>query len=84
MTADLPDKLWGHAFINLVYIRNRSWSTGAFGIIWFMITNKTHDLSNLRTFGCHAYAHIDQPRRNKFKDKAFHGIFVEYAFDSPT
>ena len=48
-----------------------------------MITNKPHDLSNLRTFGCPAYAHIDQSRRNKFDDNSFKDIFIGYAFDSP-
>jgi hypothetical protein len=27
--ADLPDKFWGHAFMAMVYIRNRTWSAGA-------------------------------------------------------
>jgi hypothetical protein len=80
--ADLPDKFWGHAFMTMVYIRNRTWSTGANGISWFMITNKKPDLSKLRTFGCPAYAHIDPSRRNKFENKVFKGIFIGYAFDS--
>ncbi len=48
-----------------------------------MIPNKLSDLSNLRTFGCPAHAHIDQSQRNKFDDKSFKGIFIGYAFDSP-
>ena len=48
-----------------------------------MITNYTPDLSNLMTFACPAYAHIEHSRRKKFEDKAFKGIFVGYAFDSP-
>ncbi len=32
VTADLPDKFWGHAFMTMVYIRNRTWSTEAHGI----------------------------------------------------
>jgi hypothetical protein len=67
----------------MVYIRNRTWSAGANGIPVFMITNKMPDLSNLMTFGCPAYAHIDQSRKNKCEDKAFKGIFIGYAFDSP-
>ena len=47
-----------------------------------MITNKMPDLSNLMTFGCPTYAHIDQSRMRKFEDKAFIGIFVGYAFNS--
>jgi hypothetical protein len=36
------------------------------------------------TFGCPAYAHIGQSRRSKFDDKSLKGIFIGYAFDSPT
>ena len=67
----------------MVYIRNRTWSAGANGIPWQLITTKLLDLSNLRTFGYPAYAHIDQSRRNKFDDKSFKGIFIGYAFESP-
>ena len=41
------------------------------------------NISNLRVFGCPAYAHIDQSLRSKFGDKSFKCIFVGYAFDSP-
>jgi hypothetical protein len=82
VSGDLPEKFWGHAFMTMVYIRNRTWSAEANGIPLFMITNKMPDLSNLRTFGCPAYAHIDQSRKNKFEDKAFKGIFNGYALDS--
>jgi hypothetical protein len=50
---------------------------------WQLIMSKLPDLSNLRTFGCPTYAHIDQSRRNKFDDKFFKGIFIGYAFESP-
>jgi hypothetical protein len=69
--------------MTMVYISNRTWPAGANGIPLFMITNKMPDLSNLRTFGCLAYAHIDQSRKNRFEDKAFKDIFIGYAFDSP-
>jgi hypothetical protein len=32
VAADLPDKFWGHAFMVMVYIRNRTWSARANGI----------------------------------------------------
>ena len=59
VTLDRPDKFGGHAFMTMVYIRNRTWSNGTNGIPRFMITNKTPGLFNLKTFGCPAYAHID-------------------------
>ena len=84
VTTDLLDKFWGHAFMVMMYIRNRTWSHGSNGIPLFMITNNTPDLSNLMTFECPAYAHIDKSRRNQFKETTFKGIFVGYAFYSPT
>ena len=48
-----------------------------------MSTEKLPDLSNLRVFGCPAYLHIDVSRRRKFGDKAWKGVFVGYAPDSP-
>ena len=68
----------------MVYIRNRTWPTGPNAVPWFMITNKTPDLSNLRIFGYLAYARTGKSRRNKFEDKAFKVFFVGYAFDKPT
>jgi hypothetical protein len=77
--VELLDEFWRHAVIPMVYIRNRKWSTGANGIPWHIITNKTPDLSIIRTFGCPSYAHIDQSLRNKIEDKSFKGFFVGYA-----
>ena len=49
-----------------------------------LVTGERPDiLSNLRVFGCPAYVHIDASLRKKFRDKAWKGIFVGYAFDSP-
>ena len=50
----------------------------------FFVTNKMPNLSNLMTFGCPTYVHIDLSRKNKFEDKTFKGIFIGYAFDSST
>jgi hypothetical protein len=49
-----------------------------------LVTGEKPDLSNLRIFGCPAYVHIDSSLRTKFGDKAWKGIFVGYAFDSPS
>ena len=80
--ADLPNRFWGHAFLAMVYIRNRCWSSRFEGIPVELVTGERPDLSNLRVFGCPAYIHIDVSLRNKFGDKAWKGTFVGYAFDS--
>jgi hypothetical protein len=82
LMADLPNRFWGHAFLAMVYIRNRCWSSGSDGIPTDLVTGHQPTLSNLRVFGCPAYVHIDVSLRAKFGDKAWKGIFVGYAFDS--
>ncbi len=81
--AELPDRFWGHAFMDMVYIRNMCSSSGSNGIPVKLITGKAPNLSNLRVFGCPAFVHIDASRRRKLQDKAWKGTFVGYAFDSP-
>jgi hypothetical protein len=82
LMADLPNRLWGHAFLAMVYIRNRCWSSVSDGIPSELVTGHQPNLSNLRVFGCPAYVYIDVSLRTKFGDKAWKGIFVGYAFDS--
>jgi hypothetical protein len=81
--ADLPNRFWGHAFLAMFYIRNRCWSSVFGKIPTELVTGDQPNLSNLRVFGCPAYVHIDVSLRAKFGDKAWKGIFVGYAFDSP-
>jgi Reverse transcriptase (RNA-dependent DNA polymerase)/gag-polypeptide of LTR copia-type len=81
--AGLELGYWGLAMSAAVYIRNRVWSSGAGGVPLQMATGRVPDLSDLRVFGCPAYVHIDSSRRRKLEDKAWKGVFVGYAEDSP-
>ncbi len=81
LVAKLPDMFWGHAFLTMVYIRNRCWSSGSNGIPLELVTGKVPIVSNLRVFGCPTYVHIDVFLKKKFGDKAWKGVFVGYAFD---
>ncbi len=56
----LPEKFWGYAFLETVYILNRIWSQGSRTIPYLAVTGHKPDLSNLRIFGCPAYVHIDK------------------------
>jgi hypothetical protein len=76
LMANLPSRFWGHAFLTMVYIRNRCWSSGANGIPIELVTGDLPNLNNLRVFGCPAYVHIDVSLRKKFGDKAWKGVFV--------
>jgi hypothetical protein len=82
--AELLNTFWGVAFLTMVYIHNRSWSSGSKGIPLTLVTGKRPDLGIMRVFGCPKYVHIDASRRKKLGDKAWKGIFVGYAFDFPS
>ena len=81
--ADLAKGFWGYAFLTVAYVRNRVWHSGANFIPFQRGSGAAPDLTNLRVFGCHAYVHIESSRRKKLDPKAWNGIFVGYAVDSP-
>lgn len=77
--AKLPISFWAEAISCAVYIRNRS-PTAALNNktpyeCWF---GQKPDLSNLRVFGCVAYAHVPTVERRKLDPKAVKCIFVGY------
>ena len=81
--AALAKSFWGYAFLTVSYVRNRVWHSGAGCIPFQKVTGQAPDLSGLRVFGCPAYVHVDPSRRKKLEPKAWEGIFVGYACDSP-
>ena len=81
--SGLALRFWGFAFLTAAYVKNRVWHSGARGIPFHMVTGTKPDLSHLRVFGCPAYVHIEKPARKKLQPKAWQGVFVGYAFDSP-
>ena len=81
--SGLAARFWGFAFLTAAYVKNRVWHSGAQGIPIQLVTGNKPDLSHLRVFGCPAYVHIEKSSRKKLEPKAWQGIFVGYAFDSP-
>ncbi len=82
LVVKLLDRLWGHAFLAMLYITNRGWSSGSNGIPFELVTGKVPNLINLRVFGRPAYVHFDVSLREKIGDNAWKGVFIGYAFDS--
>lgn len=74
----LPKKLWSEAINMATYVLNRS-TTSKSNLTpyerWF---NRKPNMSNIRVFGCDAYPHIADPRRNKLESKAEKTVFVGY------
>ena len=82
--ASLPDKYWAEAVEAAAYIRNRTLTTALKGNkspleVW---SGRKPDVSNLRVFGCIAYAHIPDARRQKLDKKAEKFRFVGYSIQS--
>ena len=77
--ANLPKKFWAEAVATAVYLKNRSPSSCFSDETpyerWF---KQKPDVSNLRIFGCIAFAHIPPEKRKKLDEKSLKCIFIGY------
>ena len=76
----LPKKFWAEALNTAAYLRNRSPTKSLNGRTPFevLFQNKP-SYSNLRIFGCKAFAHIPKDERNKLDSKSKICIFLGYS-----
>jgi hypothetical protein len=81
--AGLDRSYWALAMHAATYIRNRVWSSGADGVPYQLVTGLPPDLDLLRVFDCPCFVQIDKQLRRKLDDRAWKGLFVGYALDSP-
>ena len=80
----LDRSYWALAMHASTYIRNRVWNSGDNGVPYQLVTGLPPYLDRLRVFGCPCFVHIDKQLRRKLDDRAWKGVFVGYALDSPT
>ena len=77
--AKLPVRFWAEAIGTAAYLRNRSPTVAVKGMTpferWF---GRKPSLSQLRIFGCDAYAHIAKEKRRKLDPKSKLCVFVGY------
>lgn len=76
--ARLSNTYWGEAVMTATYLQNRlptRTRTKTPYELWF---NKRPDISNLKAFGCRAYAHIPKELRKKLHPKARECVLVGY------
>jgi hypothetical protein len=66
-----------------VHVRNRVHRGGAGGVPFTLATGRRADLNTMRVFGCLACVHVDKSQRRKLHDRAWKGVFVGYASESP-
>ena len=77
--SKMPSELWDEAVSTATYVRNRSPTTSLKGITPFECPyNQKSDVSNLRVFGCIAFAHIPEHMRKKLEEISRKCVFVGY------
>jgi hypothetical protein len=82
--AALPKTHWAPAMAAAVHVRNRVHSGGAGGLLFTLATGRRADLSSVRVFGCPAFVHVvDKSQRHKPDDRAWKGVVVGCASESP-
>ena len=75
----LPLSLWGEAVSTVVYLRNRSPTSGLKEVTPFeKLFGVKPDVGHLRVFGCDVFAKVPDEKRRKLDPKAVKGIFVGY------
>ena len=76
LSANLPKSFWGEAVNTVVYLINRCPSVSLnFRVLEEVWCGVLPDYSNLKVFGCMAYAHISQ---GKLEPRAKRCMFVGY------
>lgn len=81
--ASLGNQFWAEAAQLAVYIKNVTPSTASNGVTpWELWHGEKPDVSNLRTFGCTAYAHVPDDTRRKLDDKSRRCIYLGPAMRS--
>ena len=77
--AGLSKAFWAEAVCNAAYVRNRVITTATAVTPYERWYGKKPDVSNLRVFGCTAYAHVPDASRQKLDQKAVKMRFVGYS-----
>eukprot|EP00731_Ephydatia_muelleri_P033160 Em0025g116a len=77
--AELSKGFWAEAINTAVYIRNRLITSATGETPYFWCFGEAADVSHLRVFGCMAFAHVPDDKRQKFDKKAWKLRFVGYA-----
>jgi predicted class III extradiol MEMO1 family dioxygenase len=66
-----------------LHVRNRVHSCGAGGVPFTLATGRRDDLSSMRVVDYPIYVHVDKSQRRKLAYRAWKGVFVGCASESP-
>lgn len=79
--ANLPKHFWGEAVLTSTYLTNclpTKAANDSNATPYQLWNYKKPNLSNIRTFGCKAYAYVEKPKISKFDEKEIQGILLGY------
>lgn len=78
--ANLPKHFWSEAVLTATYLINLlpTKANDNNKTPYELWNNKKPNISNIRTFGCKAYAYVERPKRSKFDEKAIEGNLLVY------
>ena len=82
--SDLSNTLWAEAMRTAVYVKNRTPSAPLGGDTpYSRFHGRQAKLTHLRVFGSRAFVQHEEHARRKLDSKAWEGVLVGYADDSP-
>ncbi|XP_071721876.1 uncharacterized protein [Rutidosis leptorrhynchoides] len=77
---NVPRKFWPEACNTTSYIQNRLQTKSLKGITPFeMLFGAKPKVSHLKVFGCVAYTHISEKKRQKMSEKVIKGVMMGYS-----
>ena len=80
MMETIDNKWWGQAISTATYLRNQSLTRANLKALTphEKFTGKKPDLSNVCTFGCKVFVHINNPKMGKLDTRAVEGVLLGY------
>src|SRR5205085_10361622 len=83
LEASLPESFWAEAVNTAVYLHNRSPTRFLEGKMPYKASNGIKpDLSHLKVFGCDAFLHIPDEKRNKLQSKTKKCLHMGYVMNT--
>jgi hypothetical protein len=72
-----PSSGWTHAYRHATWLKNRLPTKRLDGDTpYYRMFGKNYNMSNVRIFGCRAFAHIPSAQRTKLEPRAAEGVYV--------
>jgi hypothetical protein len=77
-TSAFPSTGWTHAYRHATWLKNRLPTKRPSDTPYYRMFGKNYNMSNVRSFGCRAFAHIPSAQRTKLEPWAAEGVYVRH------